>query len=113
MFSEETLYSVALRHCPLIGDIVFRKLVSEIGSAKEVWEVSKSGLKNIYGIGRKISLEIGNPDHLKFAEQELKFCEKNGIGRYRSLHMNLNKNYDEGRLLKDMMRLIKVNLRYL
>ena len=79
MFSEETLYSVALRHCPLIGDMVFRKLVSEIGSAKEVWEVSKSGLKNIYGIGRKISLEIGNPDHLKFAEHELKFCEKNNI----------------------------------
>ncbi|MGZ5264030.1 MAG: DNA-processing protein DprA [Kaistella sp.] len=79
MFSEETLYSVALRHCPLIGDVVFRKLVSEIGSAKEVWELSKSGLNNIYGIGRKISLEIGNPDHLKFAEQELKFCEQNNI----------------------------------
>ena len=79
MFSEETLYSVALRHCPLIGDMVFRKLVSEIGSTKEVWELSKSGLNNIYGIGRKISLEIGNPDHLKFAEQEIKFCEQNNI----------------------------------
>ena len=79
MFSEETLYSVALRHCPLIGDMIFRKLVSEIGSAKEVWEISKSGLKNIYGIGRKISLEIGNPNHLKFAEEELAFCEKNNI----------------------------------
>ena len=79
MFSEETLYSVALRHCPLIGDMIFRKLVSEIGSAKEVWEISKSGLKNIYGIGRKISLEIGNPHHLKFAEEELDFCEKNNI----------------------------------
>lgn len=79
MFSEETLYSVALRHCPLIGDMVFRKLVSEVGSAKEVWELSKSGLKNIYGIGRKISLEIGNEDHLKFAENELRFCEKNNI----------------------------------
>lgn len=79
MFSEETLYSVALRHCPLIGDMVFRKLVSEIGSAKEVWEISKSGLKNIYGIGRKISFEIGNPNHLKFAEEELAFCEKNNI----------------------------------
>lgn len=79
MFSEETLYSVALRHCPLIGDMVFRKLVGEVGSAKEVWELSKSGLKNIYGIGRKISLEIGNEDHLKFAEQELNFCEKNNI----------------------------------
>lgn len=27
MFSEETLYSVALRHCPLIGDIIFQKLI--------------------------------------------------------------------------------------
>lgn len=79
MFSEETLYSVALRHCPLIGDIVFRKLIGEVGSAKEVWELSKSGLKNIYGIGKKISLEIGNPAHLEFAEKELKFCEKNNI----------------------------------
>lgn len=79
MFSEETLYSLALRHCPLIGDIIFRKLISEVGSAKEVWDLSKSGLKNIYGIGKKISFEIGNPDHLKFAEKELKFCEKNNI----------------------------------
>ena len=69
MFSEETLYSVALRHCPLIGDIIFRKLVNEVGSAKEVWELSKSGLKNIYGIGKKISQEIGNDEHLKFAEK--------------------------------------------
>ena len=79
MFSEETLYSVALRHCPLIGDIIFRKLIGEAGSAKEVWNLSKSGLKNIFGIGKKISLEIGNADHLHFAEKELKFCEKNNI----------------------------------
>ena len=79
MFSEETLYSIALRHCPLIGDIIFRKLIGEVGSAKEVWELSKSGLKNIHGIGKKISLEIGNSDHLKFAENELDFCEKNNV----------------------------------
>lgn len=79
MFSEETLYSVALRHCPLIGDITFRKLVGEVGSAKEVWELSKSGLKSISGIGKKISSEIGNSEHLKFAEKELKFCEKNNV----------------------------------
>lgn len=79
MYSEESLYSIALRHCPLIGDIIFRKLVGEVGSAKEVWELSKSGLKDIFGIGKKISLEIGNPEHLKFAEKELKFCENNNI----------------------------------
>jgi len=79
MFSEEVLYSLALRHCPLIGDVIFRKLIREVGSAKEVWDLSKSGLKNIYGIGKKISLEIGNADHLHFAEKELQFCEKNNI----------------------------------
>jgi DNA processing protein len=79
MFSEEILYSIALRHCPLIGDITFRKLVTEVGSAKNVWELSKAGLKDIYGIGKKISAEIGNPEHLLFAEKELKFCEKHHI----------------------------------
>ena len=79
MRSDETLYSIALRHCPLIGDVIFRKLIGEVGSAQEVWELSKSGLQNIFGIGRRISLEIGNADHLKFAEEELTFCEKNNI----------------------------------
>lgn len=79
MFSEEVLYSIALRRCPLIGDLIFRKLVNEAGSAKEVWQLSKSGLKNIHGIGKKISHEIGNDEHLRFAEKELQFCEKNNI----------------------------------
>ncbi|WP_373781689.1 DNA-processing protein DprA [Kaistella sp.] len=79
MRSEENLYSIALRHCPLIGDVIFRKLVREVGSPKEVWELSKSGLQNIFGIGRKIAVEIGNAHHLKFAEKEIAFCEKNNI----------------------------------
>ncbi len=79
MYSEEALYSIALRRCPLIGDVIFRKLVQKAGSAEEVWKLSKSGLTNIQGIGKRISQEIGNDDHLRFAEKELKFCEKNNI----------------------------------
>lgn len=79
MYSEEMLYAIALRHCPLVGDIIFRKLVSRAGSAREVWELSRQGLKNIEGIGLKISAEIGNGEHLRFAEKELKFCEKHNI----------------------------------
>lgn len=89
------LYSIALRNCPLIGDIVFRKLVGEVGSAKDVWDLSKSGLHNIFGIGKKISLEIGKPDHLKFAEEELKFCEKN------SIKINLRHQNDLPKLLHE------------
>ena len=79
MRSEENFYSIALRHCPLIGDVVFRKLVNEVGSAKEVWDLSKSGLQNIFGIGKRIAVEIGNAEHLRFAEKEIAFCEKNHI----------------------------------
>ena len=67
MFSEEHLYSIALRRTNLIGDINFQKLVEAVGSAKEVWEISKSGLKEITGIGSKISKEVGNSENLKFA----------------------------------------------
>lgn len=79
MREEETLFAIALRQCPLIGDMIFRKLTAEIGSAKEVWHLSRSGLQNITGIGKKISLEIGNKKHLDFAEKEISFCIKNNI----------------------------------
>lgn len=79
MFSDEHLYSIALRRCNLIGDINFQKLIEAVGTAKEVWEISKSSLKKIDGIGAKISNDIGNSDHLKFAEKELEFCLKNNI----------------------------------
>jgi len=79
MHSEEVLYSIALRRCPLIGDVIFQKLINEAGSAKQVWELSKFGLRNIFGIGKKIALEIGNKEHLHFAEAEIKFCEKHNI----------------------------------
>lgn len=79
MVSEEILYSIALRNCPLIGDINFRKLVSEFGSASEVWHLSKKELKKISGVGDKTAFEIGEPQHLRFAEEEIKLCEAHGI----------------------------------
>ena len=79
MFSEEQLYSIALRRCHLIGDINFRKLISTIGSAKKVWDLPKKELHKTYGIGAQITREIGNTEHLAFAEKEITFCEKNKI----------------------------------
>lgn len=79
MFTEEHLYSIALRRTNLVGDINFQKLIESVGSAKEVWDLSKTVLRKISGIGAQISRDIGNPDHLEFAEKELKFCEKNKI----------------------------------
>ncbi|WP_370899890.1 DNA-processing protein DprA [Chryseobacterium gossypii] len=79
MISEEHLYAIALRECSLIGDINFSKLIRTFGSAKDVWEKAGKEFSKIGGIGRKIASDIGNPAHLKFAEQELKFCEENNI----------------------------------
>lgn len=79
MYSEEQLYSIALRECNLIGDINFHKLVRTFGNAKEAWNNARKNYAKIDGIGRKAVSDIGNPEHLKFAEKELKFCEKNNI----------------------------------
>ena len=79
MFSDEHLYSVALRKCNLIGDAIFRKLIDVEGSAEQVWKLPKNKITKIFGIGEKISSDIGNDDHLKFAEKELEFCVKNNI----------------------------------
>ena len=55
MLHEEHLYSIALRATPLIGDVNFMRLVEITGSAKETWHLSKKLLKEIPGIGSKIT----------------------------------------------------------
>lgn len=79
MISEEYLYAVALRECSQIGDINFYKLVRAFGSAEEAWKRSKKEYKKLEGMGSKTVSDIGNKEHLDFAEKELKFCEKNNI----------------------------------
>lgn len=76
---EEFLYSIALRKCRFVGNVVFRELVNFFGSAKNVWMASHSELKEIPGIGSKIIKEIGNENHLRFAEREIELCEQNEI----------------------------------
>ncbi|WP_312089020.1 DNA-processing protein DprA [Chryseobacterium sp.] len=79
MYKEEHLYSIALRQCNFIGDITFNKLVRNFGSAKNVWETAKKELAKTHGVGKKIISDIGNSEHLKFAEREINFCKKNQI----------------------------------
>ncbi|PWN68520.1 DNA-protecting protein DprA [Chryseobacterium phosphatilyticum] len=79
MISEEYLFAIALRECSQIGDINFHKLIRTFGSAREAWRSAKKEYKKMEGIGYKTVFDIGNEEHLKFAEKELKFCEKNNI----------------------------------
>lgn len=87
MFSEEHLYSIALRRCSLIGDISFQKLIRAFGSAKTIWEMPKKEFLKNNGIGNKIASGIGSEEHLKFAEKELLFCEKENI-QVKLRHLN-------------------------
>ncbi|MDR6459955.1 DNA processing protein [Chryseobacterium vietnamense] len=79
MNSEEYFYAIALRECSQIGDIHFHKLVRTFGSAQEAWKRAKKEHKKLEGIGQRTVSDIGNESHLKFAEEELNFCEKNNI----------------------------------
>lgn len=79
MITEEYFYAIALRECSQIGDINFNKLIKTFGSAKEAWAHAKKQYKKIDGMGLKTVSDIGNDDHLRFAEKELEFCEKNNI----------------------------------
>lgn len=79
MNSAEILYSIALRHCPGIGDYSFRRLVGHFGSAENVWQTRRRELMAIPGIGDKTVQDIGLPVHLEFARREMDFCEKHGI----------------------------------
>lgn len=79
MYTEEHLFSIALRECSNIGDINFHKLIWAFGSAQNTWKSSSKELQKVTGIGRKIISDIGNEKHLKFAEKEISFCQKNNI----------------------------------
>lgn len=79
MFTDEHLYSLALRHCAHIGDMAFDTLVRSAGSARAVWNLPKKELATIFGIGSKRVSEIGSKKPLQFAEKEIAFCEKNSI----------------------------------
>lgn len=77
--NDEILYSIALRHCNNIGDGNFKKILDHFGSAELAWTAHKNEFKKISGIGPKTISEIGNIEHLRFAEKEIIFCDKNLI----------------------------------
>ena len=79
MNPEEHLYILALKQCKNIGNINLKKLITNIGSAKAVWQASPGSLLSTAGIGKHSIQHIGNKEFLKIAEDEIKFCEKHEI----------------------------------
>ncbi|SKB52370.1 DNA processing protein [Salegentibacter holothuriorum] len=79
MSSEELLYVLALQHIPNLGDTLAKKLIRHLGTAKNVLKQKKQDLLKIDGIGAYRLRDFFDASHLKAAEEELKFIEKNHI----------------------------------
>lgn len=79
MPKTDLLYTLALQHVHLIGDIKAKKLMAHCGSAEAVFKEKQSNLLKIDGIGTGVANELFNPVHLQEAEQELKFISDNKI----------------------------------
>lgn len=79
MTETELLYILALQHVPNIGDITAKRLINHCGSAEAVLKEKKQNLLKIDGIGSIILGDLFKGHHLKEAENEIDFINKNNI----------------------------------
>jgi len=79
MIDKNLIYRLALQNVINIGDITAKKLISICGSAEAVLKEKKQNLLKIDGVGEKTISGIHNANHLKLAEQEIKFIAENNI----------------------------------
>ena len=70
---------LSLQNVPNLGDGSIKKLINVVGSAQGVLEEKKANLLKIDGIGAVKIASINNSIHLKNAEKELAFTQKQGI----------------------------------
>lgn len=80
--TENPLYCIALTRVKGIGPTLGRQLLHAAGSAEAVFTEKKRLLETVPGMSRNLAAEIGRPDVLRQAEQELLFAEKNKIALY-------------------------------
>jgi len=79
MNSEDLIYTLALQHIPNLGDTTAKKLLRQFGDAENIFREKKANILKIDGIGSVRIQELHNPKHLKAAEEELEFIQKNNI----------------------------------
>ena len=77
---EERVYRLALSNTTGVGDILFKQLVSYCGSAKNVFEATKSKLLKIPGVGAAtVDALRASASLLAVYEEELMSAEKLGV----------------------------------
>lgn len=79
MKHTDLLYILALQNVPNLGDSTAKKLIRHLGSAEAVMNAKKESLLKIDGIGKTKLKDLHSPEHLRAAEEELKFIEDHKI----------------------------------
>src|ERR1039457_559234 len=66
----EPYWWFALKSVPMVGNVIFRRLLERFGSPEKVFRASESELTGIKGISSTVATAIRNHDYRRFAEQE-------------------------------------------
>ena len=86
----DLIYYVALSKLKGVGPVLAKNLIGYCGSAKAVFESSKSKLEKIPGIGTVGAKNVlDNAAAFEFAENEIEFCKKSNV----SILTNADKKY--------------------
>lgn len=76
---ERNLHLLALSLIKGLGPITIKNLIAYCGSPEEVLSASPARLKRAPGVGDKTAALLKSADHLARAEQEVAYCQKQGI----------------------------------
>lgn len=76
---SELQYIMALQHIPNLGDASAKKLIRKFGSPQAIFKEKKRNLLKIDGIGDYKINGLYDSIHLREAEKEIAFIEKNKI----------------------------------
>lgn len=77
--AQETIYQIALRLIPRVGNVQLAELLQTVGSATTVFETKDKATLSAWGIKPATAQAILQRATLKRAEEEWDFCEKYGI----------------------------------
>jgi DNA protecting protein DprA len=79
MRHSDLFYLLALQKVEGVGDIVAKKLLSQCGTAEEIFKTKSSKLASVDGIGSVLLKNLRDKSVFAKAEEELKFIENNNI----------------------------------
>ncbi|MDI1254764.1 MAG: DNA-processing protein DprA [Flavobacterium sp.] len=79
MRHSDLFYLLALQKVEGVGDIVAKKLLSQCGTAEEIFKTKASKLISVDGIGSVLLKNLRDKSIFAKAEEELKFIENNNI----------------------------------